>query len=189
MGIFDRISDALDDDPADAPWGRRGGAVHISAPLAPLLQRWGLAPKIRAADVRDPPQYPPIVGHVEGAWVTIRVEDRDGTWVREVSVQVQAPLPDDLTVRRARDREAPIWDRVLPEDPDLRARAYIEAMDGAEGGRWLARHQAAVRRLLELDAELSQGFLYRTKTTRQGDVPWIEESVEGLLQVARLLQG
>lgn len=189
MGLLDRVKEALDDDPADAPWGRRGGAVHISAELAPVLKRWALAPKIRAADVRDPPKYPPIVGDVDGAWVTIRVEERDGVWVREVSVQVEAPLPDDLTVRRAREREAPIWDRVEPADPQLRAAAYIEAMDGAEGQRWLSRHSAAVRRIIELDAELTEGFLYRHKADKQDDVPWFAESVEALLEIARALGG
>jgi hypothetical protein len=183
MDIFGR-----DDDDAGAPWERKGGAVRISAELAPLLQRHGLAPKIRAADVRDPPRYPPIVGDVGGSWVTIRVEERDGTWVREVSVQVEAPLPEDLTVRRVRPVEAPVWDRVHPTDPDLRDAAYVESMDGDAAARWLARHPDAVRRILALDAELTQGFLYRVKADRDHDVPWMTESVEGLLEVARMLR-
>lgn len=164
MGFFS------DDDPAKAPWGRKGGSVRVSAELSPMLRRYGLAPKIRAADVRDPPLYPPIVGDVDGAWVTLRVEERDGVWVREVSVQVEATLPEDLTVRRVRAREAPIWDRVTATAPDLRDTAYIEAMDGAAGSRWLSSHSDAVRRIVALDAELSQGFLYRHKDSETGDV-------------------
>ncbi|MCB9779277.1 MAG: hypothetical protein H6742_11990 [Alphaproteobacteria bacterium] len=176
-----------DPDDAGAPWERKSGAVRISAELTPVLQKYGLAPKIRAADVRDPPRYPPIVGHVDGAWVTIRVEERKGVWVREVSVQVEARLPDDLTVRALQAREAPLWDRVTPDDPELRGSAYIECMDGSDGARWLRRNQDAVRRIVAFDAELSQGFLYRVKSDRERDVPWIDESVGGLLEIAGML--
>lgn len=177
------------DNPASALWHREGTSVRFDARLVPLIERFGLAVKARAFQKGDDSVYPPLEADVDGAFVGLKVEDKGGTWVIEVSVEIQSALPDGLGVRRRGGMDAAIFDEVAPGDPDLARVALVEAESEPLARPWVRRNEAALARLIDLDGELNEGWLLRSRPAGAKDeAAWIEQSVEGLLAVAKSLR-
>jgi len=173
------------DNPASALWHRDGTSVRFKKELVPLIERFGLAVKARAFEKGDVSVYPPLEADVDGAFVGLSIEEKDGTWMLEVSVEIEGNLPDGLAVRRRRGLDAAVFDEVVPSDPDLARAALIEAMSGPLAKPWVRRNEAVLARLIDLDGELHEGWLLRSRPAGSKDeAAWIEQSVEGLLSIA-----